>query len=81
MSMVKKGASRREFMGYLMAVGATAAASSTMFSSISDAWAATPKRGGRVVMAGDQHGPNDTLDPALFTSAVDYFRGRMYWIY
>ncbi len=79
MSMVKKGASRREFMGYLMAAGATAAASSTMFSSISDAWAATPKRGGRIVMAGDQHGPNDTLDPALFTSATDYFRGRMYY--
>ena len=79
MSMVKKGASRREFMGYLMAAGATAAASSTMFSSISDAWAATPKRGGRIVMAADQHGPNDTLDPALFTSAADYFRGRMYY--
>jgi peptide/nickel transport system substrate-binding protein len=79
MEMVKKGATRREFMGYLMAAGATAAASGTMFSSISDAWAATPKRGGRVVFAGDQHGPNDTLDPALFTSAVDYFRGRMYY--
>ena len=29
--------------------------------------------------AGDQHGPNDTLDPALYTSAVDYFRGRMFY--
>ncbi len=79
MSMVKKGASRREFMGYLMAAGATAAASGTMFTNISDAWAATPVRGGKLIMAADQHGPNDTLDPALFTSSADYFRGRMFY--
>jgi len=79
LNMVKKGISRRDFMHYMMAAGATAAASGTLFTGVSDAWANTPKRGGRVVFAGDQHGPNDTLDPALFTSAVDYFRGRMYY--
>ena len=79
LNMVKKGISRRDFMHYMMAAGATAAASGTLFTGVSDAWADTPKRGGRVVFAGDQHGPNDTLDPALFTSAVDYFRGRMYY--
>ncbi|MEM8836645.1 MAG: ABC transporter substrate-binding protein [Pseudomonadota bacterium] len=77
--MVKKGASRREFMGYLMAAGATAAASGTLFAGVTDVLAATPKRGGKLIFAGDQHGPNDTLDPALFTSAVDYFRGRMFY--
>ena len=79
LNMVKKGISRRDFMHYMMAAGATAAASGTLFTGVSDAWANTPKRGGRVVFAGDQHGPNDTLDPALFTSATDYFRGRMYY--
>ena len=79
LNMVKKGISRRDFMHYMMAAGATAAASSTLFTGVSDAWADTPKRGGRVVFAGDQHGPNDTLDPALYTSALDYFRGRMYY--
>ena len=79
LNMVKKGISRRDFMHYMMAAGATAAASGTLFTGVSDVWANTPKRGGRVVFAGDQHGPNDTLDPALFTSAVDYFRGRMYY--
>ena len=79
LNMVKKGISRRDFMHYMMAAGATAAASGTLFTGVSDAWANTPKRGGRVVFAGDQHDPNDTLDPALFTSAVDYFRGRMYY--
>ncbi|MCH1475268.1 MAG: ABC transporter substrate-binding protein, partial [Alphaproteobacteria bacterium] len=79
LNMVKKGISRRDFMHYMMALGATATASGTLFTGVSDAWANTPKRGGRVVFAGDQHGPNDTLDPALYTSAVDYFRGRMFY--
>lgn len=79
MQMLDKGASRRDVMGWFMAAGATAMASGTVFGGMSEAWAATPKKGGRLIMAGDQHGPNDTLDPALFTSAVDYFRGRMYY--
>ena len=56
LNMVKKGISRRDFMHYMMAAGATAAASGTLFTGVSDAWANTPKRGGRVVFAGDQHG-------------------------
>ena len=79
LDMVKKGISRRDFMHYMMAAGATAAASGTLFTGISDVWASTPKRGGRVVFASDQHGPNDTLDPALYTSSLDYLRGRMYY--
>ena len=79
LNMVKKGITRRDFMHYMMAAGATAAVSGTLFTGVSDVWANTPKRGGRVIFAGDQHGPNDTLDPALFTSATDYFRGRMYY--
>ena len=65
-------------MHYMMAAGAAATASGTLFTGMSDVWASTPKRGGRPRhLAGDQHGPNDTLDPALFTS-TDYFRGRMW---
>ena len=79
LNMVKNGVSRRDFMHYMMAAGATAAASGTLFTGVSDAWANTPKRGGRVVLAGDQHGPADTLDPAIFTAAIDYFRGRMFY--
>lgn len=79
MRMIRKGVSRRDFMGFMMAAGATTAAASAMFTSASKAWADTPKMGGKLIMAGDQHGPNDTLDPQLFTSAVDYFRGRMFY--
>lgn len=79
MQMLQRGASRRAVMGWLMAAGATTAASGAIFSGMSSALAATPKRGGRLIMAADQHGPNDTLDPALVTSAADYFRLRMYY--
>ncbi len=77
--MIRRGASRRDVLKYFMASGATLAASGMLFGSATKAFAETPKMGGRLIMAGDQHGPNDTLDPALFTSAVDYFRGRMYY--
>ncbi|MEO1503494.1 MAG: hypothetical protein AAFU68_04615, partial [Pseudomonadota bacterium] len=71
--MIRRGASRRDVLKYFMASGATLAASGALFSSATDAIAATPKRGGKLIMAADQHGPNDTLDPALYTSAADYF--------
>ncbi len=76
LKMVKRGINRREFMGWMMAAGASASSAGLLFGGMSDAVAATPKMGGRLVMAADQHGPNDTLDPILFTSAADYFRGR-----
>ena len=79
MSMVRQGANRRQVVSWMMAAGATAAAAGTVFGTASDAWANTPKKGGRLVLAGDQHGPADTLDPALVTAAIDYFRMRMYY--
>ncbi len=79
LKMVKRGINRREFMGWMMAAGASASSAGILFGNMSDAVAATPKTGGKLIMAADQHGPNDTLDPALFTSAADYFRGRMFY--
>lgn len=79
MAMIKRGISRRDFMSYMTAMGATIAASGALFTGLSDAWAMTPKKGGKLIFAGDQHGPADTLDPALYTAAIDYFRGRMFY--
>ena len=79
MAMIKCGISRRDFMSYMMAAGATLAASSALFTGLSDALAMTPKKGGKLIFCGDQHGPADTLDPALYTAAIDYFRGRMFY--
>jgi len=73
---LRRGATRREVMTWLMASGATIAAAGSIVSSAQQALAATPKKGGRVKFASDLHGPSDTLDPGLNTSTIDYSRGR-----
>ena len=74
---LRKGASRREVMSWLMAMGATVAAAGSIVTSATEAIAATPKKGGRIRFAWDQHGPADTLDPQLYTASIDYVRGRL----
>ncbi len=77
--MIKRGATRRQFIHWMVAAGATATAAGTVFGSATKAFAETPKRGGRLVMAIEAHSPGDTLDPAAFKSNIDYFRGRMFY--
>ena len=74
---LKKGATRREVMSWLIAGGATIAAAGSIVTSAKQALADTPKKGGSVRFAWDLHGPSDTLDPILFTSSIDYGRGRL----
>lgn len=76
-SALNKGANRRQVMGWLMAMGATVASAGSIVTVATEAIAATPKRGGSVRFAWDVHGPNDTLDPILFTNNLDYCRGRL----
>ena len=78
-SALRRGASRREVMGYLVASGATIAAAGSIFAGAQEALAATPKKGGSIRFAWDLHGPSDTLDPILFTSSLDYGRGRIHY--
>ncbi len=74
---LRRGATRREVMGYLIASGATIAAAGSIVTGATDALAQTPKKGGNIRFAWDLHGPSDTLDPILFTSSLDYGRGRL----
>lgn len=73
---IRKGYSRREMMKLMMATGVTMAAANNIFSSGQVAMAQTPKKGGSIKMSSNLHGPDDQLDPALFTSTIDYTRGR-----
>jgi len=73
---VKRGYSRREILKIMMATGVTAAAANNLFSTGGTAMAQTPKKGGSVRFASNLHGPDDQLDPPLFTSTIDYTRGR-----
>ncbi|MGI9407655.1 MAG: hypothetical protein ACR2O4_14880, partial [Hyphomicrobiaceae bacterium] len=75
-SALERGASRREVMGWLMAAGATIASAGSIVSGARQAIAATPKQGGTIRWGASLHGPSDTLDPIVFTSAIDYQRGR-----
>ena len=76
---LKSGATRREVMGWLMASGATIGMAGSIVNGASDVLAATPKKGGNMRFAWDLHGPSDTLDPILFTSSLDYGRGRIHY--
>ena len=73
---LRRGATRREVMSWLVAAGASIAAAGSIVTSATDVLAATPKKGGRLKFASDLHGPSDTLDPGLNTSTIDYTRSR-----
>jgi peptide/nickel transport system substrate-binding protein len=76
---LRTGSDRRQVMGWLMAAGMTAGAAGGIVGSAGQALASTPKRGGSLRFAWDQHGPADTMDPILFTSSLDYTRGRIHY--
>ena len=76
---LRRGVTRRQFVSWLMATGVTLASAGSIFTSAKTAMAATPKRGGKIRYATDLHGPNDTMDPILATSSIDYTRHRAHY--
>ena len=74
--LAKGGFSRREVLKLSMATGVSLVAAEHLLTDGKAVMAATPKKGGSVRMASNLHGPNDQLDPILFTSTIDYTRGR-----
>lgn len=73
---IRNGCSRRDVMKLMAVTGVSLATAQNLLSTGGEAIAATPKKGGTVRFASSLHGPDDTLDPALMTSTVDYTRGR-----
>lgn len=65
---------RREFLAAMGALGLTATTAGGFLTSAS-ALAATPTKGGTVIYANNLHGPDDQMDPVVFTSGIDYTRG------
>ena len=66
---------RREFLAAMGALGLSATAAGGLLTS-AGALAATPKKGGLAKYANNLHGPDDQMDPIVFTSGIDYTRGR-----
>ncbi len=69
------GMSRRDFLTAMGALGLSAAAAKTYLTG-AEALAETPVKGGTAIYASNLHGPDDQMDPIVFTSGIDYTRGR-----
>jgi peptide/nickel transport system substrate-binding protein len=65
---------RRELLKTIVAVGATAAVDLSAWPALADA---TPRRGGRIKVAGMSVSTADTLDPARGALSTDYVRHYM----
>ncbi len=68
--------SRRDLLKLMAVTGVSMATAQNLLSTGGEAMAQTPKKGGSVRYASNLHGPDDQLDPSLFTSSIDYCRGR-----
>jgi peptide/nickel transport system substrate-binding protein len=79
LTAIRRGASRRDVLKMFGTMGITAAAGGLMVGAAQEVHAATPKKGGKLTIAHDQHGPADTMDPQLYTATIDYARGRMFY--
>jgi peptide/nickel transport system substrate-binding protein len=78
--LVKGGSgriTRRNALKLAMVTGVSLTAAEQLLTEGKSVMAATPKKGGSIRVAMNLHGPDDTLDPQLFTSGLDYTRGRV----
>jgi len=76
---LRRGASRREILGWLSAGGMSLASGTAIIGSIGGALAQTPRKGGRIKVAGSAISPQDTVDPAKQSYSVDYARCSMFY--
>ena len=74
-----RGASRRDVLAMLMAGGMQAALAGSIAGVAATAHAQTPRKGGRIKVAGAASGVSDTLDPAKGSNHTDYIRACMFY--
>src|SRR3982751_1004247 len=77
MASLRRGASRRDILTMLMAGGMQATLAGGLASTVMSAHAQTPRRGGRIKVAGATAAATDTLDPAKQSNQTDYSRCNM----
>ncbi|HEY0955993.1 MAG TPA: ABC transporter substrate-binding protein [Roseateles sp.] len=77
MTALQRGASRRDILSMLMAGGMQAGLAGGLAGTALSAHAQTPRRGGRIRVAGSSSSISDTLDPAKLANQTDYSRGNM----
>ena len=79
MNAMQTGAKRRDVLAMLMAGGMQATLAGSLAGIAGAAHAQTPRRGGRIRVAGATAAINDTLDPAKQSNQSDYIRGSMFY--
>jgi peptide/nickel transport system substrate-binding protein len=77
MASLERGATRRDILKMLLAGGMQAALAGGLATTAVSVHAQTPRRGGRIRVAGDTAAVTDTLDPAKQSNKTDYCRGTM----
>ena len=74
---MQRGATRRDVLAMLMAGGMQAALAGGLAATALSVHAQTPKRGGKIRVAGATAAATDTLDPAKQSNQTDYSRCNM----
>ena len=77
MDSLKRGATRRDILAMLMAGGMQATLAGGIAGMAMSAHAQTPRKGGRIRVAGSTAAATDTLDPAKQSNQTDYSRCNM----
>lgn len=77
MSAMQGGATRRDVLTMLMVGGMQATLATSIAGLAGAAHAQTPRRGGRIRVAGATAAVSDTLDPAKQSNQSDYIRGTL----
>src|SRR4051794_22894742 len=75
---LQRGANRRDVLAMLTAGGMQAVLAGSIAGVAASAHgqtAQTPRKGGRIKVAGSASGVSDTLDPAKQANGTDYIRG------
>jgi peptide/nickel transport system substrate-binding protein len=75
----KRGVSRRDVMKTLLAGGMMASTAGGLLTHAGNAFAQTPKKGGKIRVAVGAGSTADTLDPAKGGSIADYVRHFMFY--
>jgi peptide/nickel transport system substrate-binding protein len=78
-SALQNKATRRDVMGWLMAGGIGIATAGSIVTYATHALAQTPKKGGRLRVAGSGTSTADTVDPAKQSFSTDYARCNMFY--
>jgi len=65
--------SRRDALKLAMVTGVSLTVAEQLLTDGKAVMAMTPKKGGSLRMSSNLHGPDDQLDPIVFTSTIDIY--------